>query len=204
MFSSRDLYRHWIFFLWKWLLLKRERFTRKWTRETATSHNFLVSCWNCSGAAVTKQRNQHLISHYCSCVGTSFFLPLTVLWRVNTDIQQSEFLKGEKTLATPIDYEQFIEDKLWFLFSHVQSSSPSSLDLILFLLPKMVPPTFDPSLWSSFYNLGQSEMMHCIIAAFMKVFISYLKCFHVLLLCFDLQKEKESSFTGGKTATCEN
>lgn len=123
---------------------------------------------------------------------------------MNTDIQQSEFLKGEKTLATPIDYEQFIEDKLWFLFSHVQSSSPSSLDLILFLLPKMVPPTFDPSLWSSFYNLGQSEMMHCIIAAFMKVFISYLKCFHVLLLCFDLQKEKESSFTGGKTATCEN
>lgn len=68
----------------------------------------------------------------------------------------------------------------------------------------MVRPNFDPGVWSSFYNSGQLETMHCIIAAFMKVFISYLKCFHEHSLCFDLQKEKESSFTGGKTATCEN
>lgn len=72
------------------------------------------------------------------------------------------------------------------------------------LLPEMIPPNFDPGVWSSFHDLGQSEMAHCIIAPFMKVFISYLKCFHVHSLCFDLQKEKESSFTAGKTATCEN
>lgn len=84
-------------------------------------------------------------------------------------------------------------------------SFPLSLpNLPLPLLPEIIPFNFDPGVWSSFHDLGQSGTVHCIIAAFMKVFISYLKCFHVHSLCFDLQKGKESSFTGGKTATCEN
>lgn len=95
--------------------------------------------------------------------------------------------------------------KLWLLvlspYSPLRppSAPPSPPNLIPLLLPE-----FDPGVWGSFHNLGQSEKMHCIIAACMKVFISYLKCFHVRSLCFDLQKEKESSFTAGKTATCEN
>lgn len=77
-------------------------------------------------------------------------------------------------------------------------------NLILPLLPEMIPLNLDPGVRASLESLGQSRLKPCIIAAFMKVFISYLKCFHVHSLCFDLQKEKESSFTGGKTATCEN
>ena len=84
-------------------------------------------------------------------------------------------------------------------------SVPLSLpNLPLPLLLEIIPFNFDPGVWSSFPDLGQSGTVRCIIAAFMKVFISYLKCFHVHSLCFDLQKGKESSFTGGKTATCEN
>lgn len=51
---------------------------------------------------------------------------------------------------------------------------------------------------------GQSDTRLWIPAAFIKLFISYLKCFYIHLLCYDLLEKKESSFTGGETATCEN
>lgn len=94
------------------------------------------------------------------------------------------------------------QQQLWLLFLF---SFPTLFSILLFLLsPEILSLHFNLGVRSTFHNLDLSEVMHCIIAAFMKVFISYLKCFHVHSLCFDLQKEKESSFTGGKTATCEN
>lgn len=93
---------------------------------------------------------------------------------------------------------------IWGYFRLCYSEPSSSRSPVLSPVLHSLLTIFDPANKSSFHSSGQTEMMHCITAAFMKVFISYLKCFYIHLLCYDLQKEKESSFTGGKTATCEN
>lgn len=134
-----------------------------------------------------------MYGHFCSphfqfCVGEH---------RLGT----GSLLKQKRHWKTPLAYEPA---EIMASLPRLVSFLLSLPNLPLPLLPGIIPFNFDPGVWSSFHDLGQSGTVHCIIAAFMKVFISYLKCFHVHSLCFDLQKGKESSFTGGKTATCEN
>lgn len=93
---------------------------------------------------------------------------------------------------------------VWGHFTLCYSEPWSSPSPVLAPVLHSLLTIFDSGNKSSFHSSGQTEMMHCITAAFMKVFISYLKCFYIHLLCYDLQEEKESNFTGGKTATCEN
>ena len=170
--------------------------------------SFMLKVSWCNRNKTNQQTHNRFISHYCSRVWASFYPPLSVLCMVSTDFQQEEFAKGEKSSENPFWWWTSIN--CGFSSSpYLQPSFPSSCplsppNLLLPLLPDMIPPNFDAGVWSSFYDWGQSGTVRCIIVAFLKVFISYLKCFHVHSLCFDLQKEKESSFTGGKTATCEN
>lgn len=78
------------------------------------------------------------------------------------------------------------------------SSLPPPALFPTFLLPSPHPGWFLPLDIPSKWNLGVRSSFrnvdHFSQAAFLKVFVSYLRCFCVRLLCFNLHKEKESSF----------
>lgn len=127
-------------------------FTRQRTRETSTSHNFLVSCWNSTGAAGAKQTNKQthncLINHFLSCAYTpSPRPPLSVLCLVRTAFPQEACMKGDKISEDPVDYDPvWMVASLPFLISpSLPSSCPLSLpNRIPPLLPEPILPKFDP------------------------------------------------------------
>ena len=89
----------------------------------------------------------------------------------------TEFPKEDKTLQTPRDHEPAYT---------LHSSSSSCL--------QSRPVSFPPVKLLPLGNFLQPEPCPHSKAALMEVSVSYLRCFCVRLLCFDLHKEKESSF----------
>lgn len=87
-----------LFFLCKWLPLTLELSSRLRTRETTTSHNFLVWCRDHSGATGTKQRMKGL-PH--SWGGTSLSPPLRCVHGERRLPTVSVYQPQE----TPSDYE---------------------------------------------------------------------------------------------------